>query len=232
MKYLFVDYDQGAGGESFCANISQSSQCHKLNSVVYASGRTKIHDMFDQEFLKAIASPDPMRTGHPLLYNVVPTHRHTDLAKTLLQNVWSIRIKNPSDEKYWKFLKHQQLVKVFLAKEPSDEYFVGFVKNIRQETGNNEFVKYVRRNMDALSILLLSRGIEPTETNRQTYIQEIYHRRVPEPEVDYDLIINYEDFFDRPEFISQQLFDVFGIVLHSNWLHQYRQNYAAFIAQT
>jgi len=232
MKYLFVDYDQGAGGESFCASISQSAQCCPLESVVYSSGRTKIKDMFDQEFLKAKSFPDATRKGHDHLYNVVPTHRHTDLANQLLANVWSIRIKNPSNEKYWKFLKHQQLIKVLLAKEPTDEYFVGFVRNIRQETGNSEFVKKVKRDMDTLSIILLSRGIEPTDQNRQDYIQKIYNRRLPEPDYSYNLVIPYEDLFDRPDHVEQQLYEVFEIKLHSKWLYRYQQNYAAYISQT
>jgi predicted RNA binding protein YcfA (HicA-like mRNA interferase family) len=232
MKYLFVDYDQGAGGEFFCANLSLSPQCCVLESTMYANGRTKIKDMFDQEFLKVDAVPDISKLGHVDLYNVVPTHRHTDLAKKLLQNVKSVRIKSPVDEKYWKFLKHQQLIKVLLANEPTDEYFIGLIRNIQKETGNSEFIKKIKRNMDILNITLLSRNIEPTEKNRQAHIQKIYNLRIPEPNFDYDLTIPYEDLFERPKTVEQKLFDIFGIKLHSNWLSQYQQNYATYLAQT
>ena len=58
MPFLFVDYDSGAGGEFFCEQLSQSKQCIKLTSKKYESGRTKVFDRFDQEFLKPNA-PEP-----------------------------------------------------------------------------------------------------------------------------------------------------------------------------
>ena len=58
MPFLFVDYDQGAGGEFFCESLSQSKQCVKLTSEKYKSERTKVFDQFDQEFLKPNA-PQP-----------------------------------------------------------------------------------------------------------------------------------------------------------------------------
>jgi hypothetical protein len=235
MKYLFVDYDQGAGGEFFCANISLSPQCCKLNNVVYPTGRTKVHDMFDQEFLKNNPEFDIInrtKTQDTRLYNVVPTHRHTESVTKLVQNVWSIRIKNPSVEKYWKFLKHQQLIKVLLNNEPSNSYFIGIIKNFKRDSNNNKFVKHIKRNMDVLSILLLSLDIDPTEQNRQDYIEKIYNIRQPEPTFDYHLVIRYEDLFEQPELIKQQLFDIFGIEISTNWLYQYQQSYETYIAKT
>ena len=52
MPFLFVDYDHGNGGEKFCAGISQSAECEKLNFTVYENGRTKVKDCFLQEFFR------------------------------------------------------------------------------------------------------------------------------------------------------------------------------------
>ena len=40
MPFLFVDYDQGAGGEYFCANLSRSPQCTEMKNVLFGNGRT------------------------------------------------------------------------------------------------------------------------------------------------------------------------------------------------
>jgi hypothetical protein len=57
MPFLFVDYDQGAGGEFFCAQLSLSSQCVPLQVERFDTGRSKVHDQFGQEFLKAAPNP-------------------------------------------------------------------------------------------------------------------------------------------------------------------------------
>ena len=54
MPWLFVDYDQGAGGEAFCLKLSQSPQCKTLRGEKFPNGRTKVYDEFDQEWLKIV----------------------------------------------------------------------------------------------------------------------------------------------------------------------------------
>ena len=78
MPFLFVDYEQGAGGEFFCANLSQSPQCIPLEVDNLPNQRYKVYDIFDQEFLK-IAPHVVVKAPPKNLYAVVPTHRYTAL---------------------------------------------------------------------------------------------------------------------------------------------------------
>ena len=91
MTFLFVDYDQGAGGEHFCVSLSQSPQSEKLKFTKFNSGRTKVQDAFNQEFLKPVASLDIKIPFNGAKYNIVPSHRNTKLAKDLLKNIQNIK---------------------------------------------------------------------------------------------------------------------------------------------
>jgi hypothetical protein len=230
MPFLFVDYDQGAGGEYFCANLSNSPECVTLDATEYATGRTKIRDRFDNEFLKFTPNPIAIQS-HPTLYDVVPTHRFTDMATKLLHNVQSIRIKNPVDQSLWLFLKDQQVKKVLLAVEPSDKYFVGFVRLLYQQTQNKDFLKKVKRDMNNITLLLMSENIEPSDNNINRYIRKQYTQHWSEPEVDYDLVISYEDLLFDVAKVQADLLKTFNISTCGNWLYQYKKNYDAWHKQ-
>jgi len=231
MTFLFVDYDQGVGGEFFCANLSQSLQCVKLKCNEY-NNRTKVIDIFNQEFLK----PEPeiiIKKSKSELYDIVPTHRHTDLAKEKLENVKSIRIANPLDIKMWHFIKHQQINKVLLSKEPTGSYFLGMLKILAKSSGNKNWIKHVNSNMDVLTLTLISQSIDPTEENKNIYIQKLINRPpLPDPMVSYDLIIPYEDLIYKSKTIAEQIEQTFNIKITSNWLDTFKINYEAYLATT
>lgn len=231
MPFLFVDYDQGAGGEYFCAKLSHSVQCRKLDSITFQNTRTKIVDLFGQEFLKTIPQPKYLE-AHPTLFDLVPTHRTSLLAKELLGNINSIRISNPTDESLWQYLKHQQITKTKLAPMPTDAHFVGEVNMLMRGNSNNDWVRRVRRNMDGLSLILLSKGIEPTEESKKTYIDQLMSFKEPEPDFEYDLIIPYEDLFYNTEQIKINLKNIFKISIDDNWLDKYKQDYDAYCSKT
>jgi hypothetical protein len=231
MPFLFVDYDQGAGGEYFCAKLSHSVQCRKLDSITFQNTRTKIVDLFGQEFLKTIPQPKYLE-AHPTLFDLVPAHRTSLLAKELLGNINSIRIANPIDESLWQYLKHQQITKTKLAPMPTDAHFVGEVNMLMRGNSNNDWVRRVRRNMDGLSLILLSKGIEPTEESKKTYIDQLMSFKEPEPDFEYDLIIPYEDLFYNTEQIKINLKNIFKISIDDNWLDKYKQDYDAYCSKT
>jgi hypothetical protein len=231
MPFLFVDYDQGAGGEYFCAKLSHSVQCRKLDSITFQNTRTKIVDLFGQEFLKTIPQPKYLE-AHPTLFDLVPAHRTSLLAKELLGNINSIRISNPTDESLWQYLKHQQIIKTKLAPMPTDAHFVGEVNMLMRGNSNNDWVRRVRRNMDGLSLILLSKGIEPTEESKKTYINQFMSFKEPEPDFEYDLIIPYEDLFYNTEQIKINLKNIFKISVNDNWLDKYKQDYDAYCSKT
>lgn len=224
MPFLFVDYDQGAGGEKFSAHLSLSKQCETLEYKVFENTRTKVKDVFDQEFLKPTPNPS-IKESNPTLYTIVPTHRHTALAKKLLGNIRSIRIQMPTDENLFAEIKQQQISKVLMTQEPP-EYFLGYLKILVEQTGNKEFVKKVNRSMRTIDILLLSKGITPTDQAVNDYLTNVVYKKRKEPLYNYDLIIPYEDLVYNPTNVKHQLKAAFGIDVVGSWLNDYAKTYS------
>jgi hypothetical protein len=220
MPFLFVDYDQGAGGEKFCAGLSQSSQCEDITSICYPNGRTKVHDVFGQEFLKPTPNINPINSHHNL-YTIVPTHRRTELATQLLKNVCSVRIQMPVDERLRKHVVNQRINKVLLTHEPTTEYFFGLLKNIVADVGNTDFVKKVNIKMTTMEILMISRGIEVTPANIELWLDKIRNYQQPEPDFNYDMVVPYENLVYNPNHVGAQLKSKFGIDVVGNWLSSY-----------
>lgn len=220
MPFLFVDYDHGLGGEKFCAGISLSPECETLVSTVYSNGRTKVQDIFDQEFLK----PDPQiqyRDSHPYLFTVVPTHRHTDLARKVLGPVTSIRIQTVRDDEIWQRVVDQRMAKVLYTHEPDQKYFLGLLKILEKKTGSREFLKHVKKDMLTIDIYLLAYGEPLTNESRQKFVEYIRnHSREPEPETVYDLVVPYEDLVVAPDKVCEKLKNL-GITVVGDWIKSY-----------
>jgi len=210
MPFLFVDYDQGAGGENFCARLSNARQCETLTATLYDNQRTKVRDVFGQEFLK----PNPQFTAkesHPELYTVVPTHRHTDLAVAHLKDVHSIRIAMPTDPTMLAQLKENQIQKVYLTQEPP-EYFVGLVRILQQTAADPDFVKKIKYNkMQTVEIHLLAQGKQPTQQNIDEFLNKLRSTVDPEPDFAYDLILPYEMLHREPDRAKHLIKSKFGI---------------------
>lgn len=227
MPFLFVDYDQGAGGEFFCSELSKSPECIALGTRRVPNGRTKVSDVFRQEFLKP--KPQVSKLESDLTkYTIVPTHRHTKYAIELLGNVKSIRIANPTTDEYWKFLKTQQVQKVLLNTEPSGREFLGLVNILKQSAKDSNFLKKIKYGMDNLTLTLLSNGITPTEEARSAYIDRLYNDRPAEPNCNYDLIIRYEDLFVCADQVKEKIEKTFNITINTEWLHSFKLQYDTF----
>jgi hypothetical protein len=240
MPFLFVDYDHGAGGEYFCSCLSQAPEAEPLEFVKFDSGRTKIRDVFNQEFIKETPNLDIKLPTVGPKYNIVPSHRNTALAKQILTQICSVRIQRPVEGHYYKFFKHQQITKVLLANEPTDSYFFGMLKILAQKYNNTDFLSRVTRSMDNLSLTLLAQGIEPTDANRQQYIEDKFKSYVSdstevpdvrEPDFKYDLTIPYETLFTDSKSIVDDLQQSFGITVDINLLTKYRKDFELYQAQ-
>jgi hypothetical protein len=232
MPFLFVDYDQGAGGEFFCSQLSLSTQCVDLDYVKYPNGRTKVFDRFDQEFLKPTPHITPIKS-HDILFELVPTHRHTKLAYDQLSDVRSIRITSPKiNTPLWLYFKQQQISKVLLTREPTDQQVVGLLRILVESSSNTEFLKKIKPGMDTLSLILLSDGVEPTEENKVDYINNLLTNSEPDLEFNYDLIIEYSDLFYNTESIKTKLREIFGITVEGDWLDTFKNNYETYLSQT
>lgn len=228
MPFLFVDYDQGAGGEFFCAQLSLSPQCIPLEVERFDTGRSKVRDRFGQEFLKADPTPK-YQEPDPVLFELVPMHRGWPLAASMYDRPHCIRISNPDpDSDLWKYLQHNRLKKVLLAPQPSGKYFIGELDVLIRKTNNRDFVQRVNPSMDNLTLQMLADGIEPTSENRKQYLEKIMVQ-YPEPHADYSLVIPYEKLFYDTDWIRQQIRQVFGIDILTPWLENYRREYETYL---
>lgn len=232
MPFLFVHYDQGAGGEFFCAKLSQSRQCVTLDYKKYPNGRTKVFDVFNQEFLKEAAQITHIESDSKL-YNVVPCHVFFEEVNELVAKSQTIRIASPdiNDTNLWNFLKYQQLHKVLLSRLPAD-LFVGECKMLLRTAKNINFLKEINGKMDGLDLILVANDILPTQENRENYINELQITPLEEPDFNFDLIISYHDLIFSPAKVKESIRQVFGIEIDSPWLETFHQNYEAFLSQT
>jgi hypothetical protein len=227
MPFLFVDYDQGAGGEFFCAQLSLSPQCIPLQVERFNTGRSKVHDRFGQEFLKPAPRPE-YQEPDPEKFELVPVHREWALATSMYDQAHGIRISNPpEDSELWQYLQHNRLKKVLLAPQPEGKYFIGELDVLIRKTNNKDFVRHVHKDMNNVTLQMLADNIEPTEQNQKLYLEKIM-RQIPEPTDDYDLVIPYEKLFYDTAWIEQQIKQVFGIDILTPWLETYRREYEAY----
>jgi hypothetical protein len=227
MPFLFVDYDQGAGGEYFCSQLSLSPQCVPLQVERFDTGRSKVHDRFGQEFLKAAPSPEYQEPNSEH-FELVPMHRGWKLATSMYDQIHSIRIANPDpDSELWHYLQHNRLKKVLLAPQPEGKYFLGELDVLIRKTNNRDFVRHVHKDMDNLTLQMLADNIEPTESNRKQYLEKIM-KQVDEPACDYDLVIPYEKLFYDTAWIIHKIKQTFGIDIAIPWLETYRRDYEAY----
>jgi hypothetical protein len=227
MPFLFVDYDQGAGGEFFCSQLSLSPQCIPLQVERFNTGRSKVHDRFGQEFLKPAPRPE-YQEPNPEKFELVPVHREWALATSMYDPAHGIRISNPpEDSELWQYLQHNRLKKVLLAPQPEGKYFIGELDVLIRKTNNRDFVRHVHKDMNNVTLQMLADNIEPTEQNQKLYLEKIM-RQVPEPTDDYDLVIPYEKLFYDTAWVQQQIKQVFGIDILTPWLETYRREYEAY----
>lgn len=230
MPFLFVDYDQGAGGEFFSAELSKSPQCVRLRSEIFDT-RTKVYDKFDQEFLNETPKIDKILDSDPTLYDIVVSHQRCELAQQLLGNIKTLRISlATANESLLSYRRYQQINKVLLAKLPP-KIFLGEIKMAARDSINPNFLKQVKKDMDILDLRLLYKNIEPTAENREKHIKGMSTPDV-EPTYPYDLVIPYEDLFFNTAKIKQNIFNTFGIEIIGDWLDTYRKNYEIWLSQT
>jgi hypothetical protein len=221
MPFLIVDYNAGAGGEGFCAGLSQSPQCEPLKHFRYENGRTKVFDVFEQEFLKPYPFVDSSVKPHPTLYTIVPTHLKTKLASEKLGGVRSIRISDPVEPDLWTYVKNMQIQKTLLSKEPTPEYFLGLVKILSETAVDKDFVKKINLDMSNVELILLSKGITPTPETIETHLDWIRNQINPDPVFDYDLIISYEDLVYQPDQVKERIESTFNLEIVGDWLNSY-----------
>jgi len=232
MPFLFVDYDQGAGGEFFCYSLSLEDGCVPLPVMSTDRGRYKVLDAFEQEFIK---NKPLVRYKESSLdfYELVPSHQNTYIAKDIGLNFKSIRIKYPTTKSCIDFVLHQRVNKVLLAPAPSIQHFFGELKMLLRKSKNKDWIKKASKDMDYLSLYLLSCDIEPTRKNIQYYLTKTLEKNyVGEPDFVYDLVIEYENLIFNTQLVKQQIDEIFGIKIQGDWLDKYKKNYDEYHSKT
>lgn len=227
MPWLLIDYDPGAGGESFCAELSRSPGCVPLDFVVTENQRTKVFDRFNQGWLIPHNTPAAI-DADPDLWEIIPGHRCTDRAKETLKNCKSIRIARPKNSALWDYMVYQLESKVWLAKESTLEHFQGTVNHLYNLTGNIDVLEKTSIEQDFLSLWLIAFGIDPNELNRDLYLQNFKNDNVAEPLHNFDLCIDYEDLFYNHDKVVDDIKQTFDIDLDKNWLCKYSQGFESF----
>lgn len=231
MPFLFVDYDQGSGGEFFCHSLSLEDGCISLTAQSTSRGRYKVMDSYEQEFIKKYPIVT-YKKASDTLYELVPSHRNTYIAKNIGLDFRSIRIKFPTTKSCIDFVLYQKVNKVLLAPLPSLKHFFGELKALLRESKNKDWIKKVSLNMDNLSLMLLANDIDPTPKNRKYYLEKMLAEIKVEPNFDYDLIIEYENLIYNIDIVKQQIYETFGIEIQGNWLEQYKNNYNEYHSKT
>ena len=226
MSFISVDYDHGCGGEYFSLILSMAPECRSLDYKKIGE-RTKVFDIFNQEFLKPFPKINSIPTTDKL-YNVIPTHRHTELINTLLGKIPNIRIRYPTNYDYHLFVIQNTIDKVLFAKQLGIAEQVGFVKTLINDTNHN-FVKKVKHHMLNIDIMLLSKNLEPNDHNRHEYIQSLINlwpRK--DPQIKYDLVISYEDLVENPHIVVDLIKQTFNINLSLDLVKKYEKDYSTF----
>lgn len=212
MPWLFVDYDQGCGGEAFCAKLSSSPECETLQYEVFKNGRTKVFDRFSQEWLKYKPNIKVVDC-HPTLYSIVPIHGRTAEASNLLGKVYSIRIANPTDPELIKIIKDNLVHKTLKTEEPNPHYYYGVMRSLLPVAVDPKKLAKLPYGTQTIDLFLTAFGYEINDANRKQLEKNFREDVHPEPDYDYDLIIQYADLVNNKKFVCEQLYKTFGISL-------------------
>lgn len=231
MPFLFVDYDQGAGGEFFCYSLSLENGCVPLAAESSSQGRYKVYDSYEQEFIQEHPIVTYKKSNNNL-YEIIPSHRNTYIAKDIGLDFRSIRIAFPVTKPCIDFVIYQRVNKVLLAPLQTTKHFFGELKALLRESKNKDWIKKTSKDMDYLSLLLLANDIEPTVENREYCLEKLLQDKRDEPNFDYDLVIEYENLIDNTSLVKKQIKEIFGITIHGDWLEKYKKNYNAYHTKT
>jgi hypothetical protein len=228
MSFLVIDYDQGCGGEYFTTICSSAPQCRSLEHRKIGT-RTRVLDIFKNEFLK----PNPKIQNIPKLsdlHEVIPTHRHTTTIKELLLDVLSIRITYPNEMNHHLFVIQNIIDKVLFAPQFDILDQIEFIRILTNEHNRDNFKK-VKPNMQNIDIILISLGLDINEQNKKNYIKRMIDRYPrSEPNIEYDLIVNYRDLVENTTEVVKQIKSRFDIDVPYDLFKTYEKNYAEFKA--
>jgi len=226
MSFILVDYVPGCGGEYFSYALSMSPQCRVLEKKTL-NKRTKVIDIFEQEFLK----PNPKIGKIPTLdekHCIVPVHSRTNFAKELLEDCKSIRIQYPTKIEHHLYVVKCIEEKILTSTQLGIGEWSGFVKQCFGDA-NKEYLKKINLKMNNFDIFLWSKGLEPTDENKKKYIQTMIDEfPIKEPDDNYDVVIKFSELIEDIDSIIKKIKDILQIDMSRELLLKYETEYQTF----
>lgn len=198
LKFIFVCYPHGAGGEFLSYIISKSEQCNTLDRRKIGD-RYKVDDIFNQNLLRIDFKPERLydhkdaSTLDKDKYVVVPTHYREDDIWKYFKNYKFINITYPTSKEGHNQVLRNIKNKVWDQPQPTQLEFFGM---LLQLTTNNDKSWYINThfNMNTIDIILASRKQELTDSNRKKLMKDWDKAEYKYHSVtDRNLNINYDD---------------------------------------
>ena len=198
LKFIFVCYPHGAGGEFLSYIISKSEQCNTLDRRKLGD-RYKVDDIFNQNLLRIDFKPERLydhkdaSTLDKDKYVVVPTHYREDDIWKYFKNYKFINITYPTSKEGHNQVLRNIKNKVWDQPQPTQLEFFGM---LLQLTTNNDKSWYINThfNMNTIDIILASRKQELTDSNRKKLMKDWDKAEYKYHSVtDRNLNINYDD---------------------------------------
>lgn len=181
-KFIFVCYENGAGGEGLCYKISQMPYCNTLNKK-NETKRTVVYDVFEKALVDRSADRFaserldkdlhiPIVTNDTDLCHVVPSHIAPSVLKKYYPSELYVVINSPTDQYWLRKLYLRKYRYHSLSVPQSLQARVGEYKQFAALT-NNEHAKALLSPMTNLQIRCLAKNIPVTKENCKKYFKKL-----------------------------------------------------------
>ena len=212
LKYIFVCYPHGGGGEFLSYIISKAPECNTLVRRKVGN-RTKVHDIFNQHMLRIDFNIDNCFNDHGDLvtidkdkYVVVPTHYRESAVEKYFENYKFINIVYPKTEVGKKRILRNAIDKVWKQPQPTQLEFFGTLQQLEKVVGNRNWFLNTHFSMNTIDIFLASQGQEFNDHNRESLLSGwMLEEEKNHGSLDSNLCIEYEKVKDSLQEIGKYL---------------------------
>lgn len=215
LKYIFVCYPHGGGGEFLSYIISKAEECNTLVRRKVGN-RTKVQDIFNQHMLRMDFNIDRCFSDYgdngdlsaidENKYVVVPTHYRENVVGQHFKNYKFVNILYPQTEEGHKRVLRNVKNKVWYQPQPTQLEFFGMLQQLEKEVGNRDWFVNTHFSMNTIDIILASQGKQLTDEDREQIekdwdndIQTTHEQR------DNNLCIEYENVANSLKQIGEYL---------------------------
>ena len=195
-KFIFVCYQQGAGGESLSVEISKLKKCNTLNYTKLGP-RTWSYDYFDKLFLtypdKKWKDKIKLDKKANKFYYVIPSHYTPDSIKEVFPNDIFVVITSPQTTEGIESLKERIFQHVWLTKHNSLQERIGYYIHETGKKPNRNHLKKLNQDLLNGEINCIIQNIKPTLTN----MKELFKKHIVEKLVIKTKQFNYINYINE-----------------------------------